>query len=418
MERRLHCTRDMNALAAGTSARFNAMPPSRPAAVPSSAAEGEHLIGEYIGRPDGPTLIVIGSLHGNEPAGAFALVQMAEEVAGRTDKMAGRVYLIAGNTRALERGVRFIDADLNRHWTPQHMSSGGINTAMAENAELTELNRLIDRILVTAEDEVYVIDLHSTSAGGRPFATVGDTLRNRTFAQKFPVTILLGVEEQLDGTMLEYLNNAGAVTLGFEGGSHLSEQTVVNHKALVWTALANTGILPESDIAGLDGYRNVLNDASGRSRIVEVRYRHAIRPEDDFVMDAGFDNFAPVRAGQALAKDRAGVVKARESGVILMPLYQKLGEDGFFIGREVAPAWLRISALLRRVGIQRIVQWLPGVKRDANDPETLIVDTRIARLFPLQVFHLLGFRRRRWSGNKLIVSRRKHDSISPFKTAS
>ena len=46
---------------------------------------------------------------------------------------------------------------------------------------------------------------------------------------------------------------------------------------------------------------------------------------------------------------------------------------------------------------------------------TLIVDTNIARLFPLQVFHLLGFRRRRWVGNKLVVSRRKHDTDAPFK---
>ena len=65
-----------------------------------------------------------------------------------------------------------------------------------------------------------MIDLHSTSADGLPFATVGDTMRNRRFAQNLPVTILLGIEEQLDGTMLEYLNNLGAVTLGFEGGQH------------------------------------------------------------------------------------------------------------------------------------------------------------------------------------------------------
>ena len=58
---------------------------------------------------------------------------------------------------------------------------------------------------VPLKTEVFVLDLHTTSASGLPFATVGDTLRNRHFAQSLPVTILLGIEEQLEGTMLEYL---------------------------------------------------------------------------------------------------------------------------------------------------------------------------------------------------------------------
>ena len=102
--------------------------------------------------------------------------------------------------------------------------------------------------------------------------------------------------------------------------------------------------------------------------------------------------------------------------MILMPLYQKLGEDGFFIGRAISPFWLKVSEVLRRLKIQDYVYLLPGVARDEHDYETLIIDTRVARVFPLQIFHLLGFRKRRWSGNKLIVSRRRHDTESPFGT--
>ena len=99
----------------------------------------------------------------------------------------------------------------------------------------------------------------------------------------------------------------------------------------------------------------------------------------------------------------------------MMPLYQTLGEDGFFIGREISPFWLWLSGLLRRLGIQKMIHILPGVSRVPGDPSTLNVNTAVARLFPLQVFHLLGFRRRRWDGNKLTVSRRKHDTTGPFK---
>jgi succinylglutamate desuccinylase len=377
-------------------------------------APGEHLIAAFCGKADGPTLIVVGGLHGNEAGGVIALSNLSRQLHEIADQINGRVYFVAGNTRALARGVRFIDYDLNRSWTAKNLSSAGSADFLtsAEGSELTELDELIDSILITARNEVYVLDLHSTSAEGVPFATVGDTLRNRNFAQKFPILIILGIEEQLEGTMLEYLNNAGAVTLGFEGGQHYAPETVANHEALVWTALENTGII--TDKARMSKQRKLLARSQQVGRIFEIRYRHAISEIDEFEMDPGYNNFDAISRGQVLARDKRGLVNAVESGVLLMPLYQKLGEDGFFVGRRVSPFWLRLSAILRRIGVQDMVSILPGVRRDPRDRETLIVDTRVARLFPLQVFHLLGFRRRRWRGDKLIVSRRRHDSVSPF----
>jgi predicted deacylase len=388
-----------------------------PSTEPPAAEPGEHLLGAFVGRTSGPTLIVIGSLHGNEPGGVKAIRRVIEKFDASGAKFQGRVYFLSGNTRALIEGKRFLDYDLNRSWTPHNLSIIGTNelTAISEGQELNELDRLLDCILVTAEDEVYVLDLHSTSAEGVPFATVGDTLRNRRFAQSFPITILLGIEEQLEGTMLEYLNNAGAVTLGFEGGQHASEETVGNHEALIWLALVNSGIVAPEDVQGLDQYRRTLAAKGNGSRIFEVRYRHPVVPDDDFEMKPGFNNFDPITRGQPLALDRNGTITAPESGVILMPLYQKLGEDGFFIGRRVAAFWLFLSAVLRRLGVQELIRVLPGVWRDPADPSTLRVYTHIARLFPLQIFHLLGYRRRRWEGNELTVSRRKHDASSPFK---
>lgn len=383
---------------------------------PVQVIEGEHLIGAYTGNHSGPTLIVVGSVHGNEPAGFKALVDISKRLVELSDRLRGRVYLLAGNTRALPRRLRYIDRDLNRSWTRNNLGVIGVQRLpdVSECRELTELNNLLDSILITARSEVYVLDLHSTSADGVPFATVGDTLRNRKFAQKFPVTILLGIEEQLDGTLLEFLNNAGAVTLGFEGGQHDSEETVKNHSSLVWLAMANTGILAEKDVPDIASHRSRLASGKRGPRVVEVRYREAIAAGDEFSMVAGFNNFDPVEKGQVLANNRNGPVRAEESGLVLMPLYQKLGEDGFFVGRTVAPFWLRLSELLRRLKLQEIMHWLPGVKLDPDDRETLIVNTRMARFFPLQIFHLLGFRKRRWSGTDLVVSRRRHDDNSPF----
>lgn len=326
-------------------------------------------------------------------------------------------FFLRAIQNALSQNVRFIDADLNRCWTPPNIADvqSGELAGTSEGEELADLGRILDSILSTAMDEVFVIDLHSTSASSKPFATVGDTLRNREFAQKFPVTILLGIEEQLDGTMLEYMNNAGAVTLGFEGGQHDSAETVENHTAIVWLALVNSGILFETDIPNYGLYYGLLAEGRRRSIIREIRHREAITDSDEFEMLPGFANFDPIRKGQKLAINKYGDIHAIESGMIMMPLYQKQGNDGFFICRDVSLFWIWLSGILRRIGIQKIVHLLPGVRRSPGDPTELIVNTRIARILPLQIFHLLGFRRRRWVDNKLIVSRRKHDTSGPFK---
>lgn len=380
--------------------------------------EGEHLIGEFVGDETGATLVVFGSVHGNEAAGALALQKIAKRLPPLQKKLRGRVYFLAGNTRAMTKSVRFIDSDLNRHWTPENVKHNSpdshITTKRAEDLEQTEILILLEKILKSAKNEVYALDLHSTSAAGVPFATVGDTLRNRDFAQKFPITILLGIEEQLDGTILEYLNNLGAVTLGYEGGQHFADSTIASHEALVWLALVNSGILAKEGLPDFEKHTEILQKATGKPRIVEIRYRHAITEADEFKMELGFENFQPVRRGEILAYERKGAIKSAEKGLILMPLYQILGEDGFFLGREVAPFWLKLSGLLRRWKIGNLMRFLPGVKRSEFDAETFEINTRIARIFPLQIFHLLGFRKRRWRGNKLVVSRRRFDTESPF----
>ena len=116
-----------------------------------------------------------------------------------------------------------------------------------------------------------------------------------------------------------------------------------------------------------------------------------IREGDDFVMEPGFTNFQPVERGQTLARDRRGPILARESGQILMPLYQKQGTDGFFLVRQVRPFWLRVAEWLRRLRFERFLPVLPGVRLHADRPLTLVVDPRIARWFVVELFPLAGF---------------------------
>lgn len=380
---------------------------------------GQHLIATIRGSAPGPTLVVVGSIHGNEPAGAIAAGILPAAIQLKSRKLRGELILLYGNTRALASNVRYINSDLNRHWTDENIyalkSGAQLASESPEDLEMRELLEQFEHLFERARGEIYILDLHTTSAHGVPFATVGDTLRNRKFALKFPATIVLGLEEQLEGTMLEYVNNLGAVTMGFEAGQHEAESSIEHHEALIWIALVAAGLLRREDVPEFERSRTLLERASGGARIVEVRHRHAISPDDEFKMKPGFENFQVVRRGQVLAQDCRGPIKARENGMVLLPLYQKLGDDGFFLGREVKPFWLKLSALLRHLKVGDYVHWLPGVRRLAGDGSSFVVNTRIARILPLQVFHLLGFRKRRWSNNLLIVNRRRYDLTGPIR---
>ncbi|HKZ77153.1 MAG TPA: succinylglutamate desuccinylase/aspartoacylase family protein [Pyrinomonadaceae bacterium] len=381
------------------------------------ALAGNHLIASIRGPQAGPTLIILGGIHGNEPAGVLAAGRVITRLQERKSCLRGEVILLAGNTRALERNARYIDADLNRLWTTENVlktrSDSSVLAETSESCEQRELLVDVEAAIERARGEAFFIDLHTTSAHGKPFATVGDTIRNRHFAFNFPVTIVLGLEEQLDGTLLEYVNNLGLITMGLEAGQHVEASSVDNHEATIWLACEATGNLRRQDIPEFESYFRTFAHAASGKRVVEVRHRHAIRPAENFRMEPGFGNFQPVRRGQLLAHDRNGEISAKETGLILLPLYQKLGDDGFFLGRRVKRFWLRLSALLRHLKIGNFVHFLPGVDRDPLNENLLIVNTRVARILPLQIFHLLGFRKRRWDGSRLIVSRRAHDLEGP-----
>jgi succinylglutamate desuccinylase len=362
-------------------------------------------------------MIVVGSLHGNEPSGVQAMERVVASLDERRTALRGDLLLVSGNLSAIAHRVRFVDKDLNRQWTParvaaltDHRASGG----SPEDREQQELLELIEGALATSRGAVHFVDLHTSSAPGAPFLTIGDTLRNRRFIREMPVPVILGLEEQVDGSLLEYLNNHGFVTVGVEAGQHDDPCSTDRHEAVLWLCLLAAGILGADDVPRLDERRALLARASaGVAPVIEVRSRHNIRPGAGFEMLPGFVNFQRIRRGQPLARDRGGEILAPEDGLILLPLYQGQGNDGFFVAREVRPAWLAVSAVLRRLGLGALMPLLPGVRRDPSRSDALIVDTRIARYYPLEIFHLFGFRKLRREGDELVVSRRRYDREPP-----
>ena len=378
------------------------------------------ILARLVGQSAGPTLVAVTGIHGNEPAGLAAAERIVAWLERERPELSGELVFLAGNLQALERKQRFIDVDLNRQWTPAKLAELAAGTAAdgapVERFEQRALLAALREAAERARGPLHFIDLHTSSATGPPFLTVGDTLRNRRFARSIPLPLILGLEEQVDGALLELLNNYGFVTLGVEAGRHDDPRSIDCHEAVLWLALVATGLLSAAHAPELEPYRARLREASRNvPPVIEVWHRHPIADTDRFRMREGFVNFMPIRRGELLADDRRGSVRAPADGLILFPLYQGQGEDGFFLARAVHPFWLSVSALLRKLRGDVLVRYLPGVRTDPTDSAVLIVDTRVARLVPLEIFHLLGFRKVRQVGASLVVSRRRYDLEPPAR---
>ena len=379
----------------------------------------QRIIGEFGGDLEGPLIIFLGGIHGNEPAGIIALQHVIASLYESHPVFRGKIAALAGNLSALSRATRYVDYDLNRIWTEERIHELATSPAFGEDpsvdhTEQRELYMLLQDYFRFPHTDVYVIDLHTTSARSSPFTIILDTLRNRKFALNLPVPIILGMEEHLTGTLLTYVDELGYHTLAFEAGQHDDPQSVANHIAAIWILLVSAGCISEKEVPNYHQYIQQLRTAAHNlPPIFEVRYRYAILPGEHFRMRPGYSNFQPIYKGEILARNEQGNILCEQRGNIFMPLYQPQGSDGFFVIRKVQAFWLKVSEWMRKLKMDKLLPFLPGIHRDADHPQQLIINRRIARWLVTDVLHLLGYRQKTYDRNKLIAVKRKFDLKGP-----
>ncbi len=317
------------------------------------------IVGERVGSENGPLLIILTQIHGNEPAGLVAVKELfnaidRERIEKPNFKFCGRILALHGNKKAVENNARYIQEDLNRCWTKEKVDqimSQDPATLQDEAFEQFEILTLIHHYISnTKPTRVLLLDIHTTTAHGGIFTIPAPTTEARRIALTMHAPVLHDFLKGLKGTTLHYFcieNFPGIDITGicFEAGQHNCKDSPKHAISAIINCFAAIGGFYEEDIESKHDIL-LLQQSNGLPLEAKLVYVHPINPDDDFnMLDYPiYKNFAPIKKGEIIANDKNGPIASPASGLILMPLYQKQGEDGFFIIKEITPRSVQISA--------------------------------------------------------------------------
>ncbi len=382
----------------------------------SSYTINRFLAKKYVAK-NAPTLVLMAGIHGNELAAFFAIQKVLKQIKSQDLAFKGNFYALTGNLNAISKNKRFENVDLNRLWTTesiadlQHKEIG----LTPEEKEQKELYGIIKDIYEKHTGEIYFVDLHTTSSPTSPFLTISDSINNRCFSVNFPLPVVLGIEEYIHGPLLTYINEFGHIGVGFEAGQHQDPEAVIINESFIWMVLVHTGCFTKEAIGNYDRHKKRLNRLIDfKGQFFEIDYKYGIQKGEEFQMQSGFKNFQRIAKGQELANSSInGKIRAPLTGRLFMPLYQKQGDDGFFIITRISKFWLTLSRYFRKMYLHHFLRILPGIKQSKINKYTLIVNPRTATFLTYKIFHFFGYRCKVKSNNKWLFSKRDRE-ISPF----
>ena len=304
----------------------------------------DRVIGSYEGPEAGPLLIVFGAMHGNEPAGVKALEMVfkmleVEPITNPSFCFKGKIVGLIGNIQAYSKGKRFLLKDLNRQFTTANVAkvkASNISDLDPEEIELKELIAQVEHEIEAYPEATRLVflDLHTTTAFGGIFTIPAQDPESERIGIALHAPVVKGLLKGIRGTTLHYFTSenfeqqVSAVT--FESGQHNEQLSINRAIAAIINCLRTVDCVDADDVE--NQHDNLLIEFSKNlPKVAELLYVHPIKDGDNFEMMPGYKNFISIEKGALLANDRHGEIRAKNDGLILMPLYQKQGEDGFFL---------------------------------------------------------------------------------------
>lgn len=172
---------------------------------------------------DRPEVAIVGSIHGDEPCGARAIERLLIE----KPTVEKPVKLVVANEEALDRGVRYVDADLNRAFE---------NGGDPRDHEYGLARRLAEELAGCT-----VLSIHSTQSHPRPFGIVNAEETDASeIVRHLPIEALVEVAEH-EGRPFAI---EAADLMEIEAGYQQSPKASANAYRAARAFLETTGVLP------------------------------------------------------------------------------------------------------------------------------------------------------------------------------
>lgn len=238
-------------------------------------------------------------LHGNEVGGIQVLNRFARKLIETKTKIPHSFFFCLGNIEAAQKGVRFIERDLNRSF-------------LAPSTELIE-EKLAARISNYVKDCAYCIDIHQTNQDAvTPFMIFIYAPLKMSFSRHLDsqIPVIVSTEERhKDGSTLDfycYKHNIISTTLelGKTGFHDKQADFGVNY-------LSNFLTLP--DLHHEEPFKNVY-------RVTDTIYWF----DDRIVLNPGYNNFSMIKKSEILGKKGDIDYPSPYDGVMLFPKYGEI----------------------------------------------------------------------------------------------
>lgn len=283
------------------------------------------------GRP-GPDAMINAVIHGNELCGAITVDGLLRAGFRPTR---GRLTLCFVNPDAYRRfdpaaptRSRFVDEDMNRLWTADHLNGPATSV---ELCRARALRPFYDRV-------EYLLDLHSMGTRSAPILLVHGLEKELAFARAIgtPATVAFGSGHVQGCRLIEYAPfndpRTHKVAVLVECGHHWARQSAV---VATDTALHFLKALDMVD----PGYfaTHVHHREPGPQTVLEVTHGYTIRTDDFYFVSpfTGLESFS--RAGEVFAVDGGEEVRTPYDGcVLVMPNHRAVrGQRAFRLARRV-----------------------------------------------------------------------------------
>lgn len=307
----------------------------------------ERIISKYIGNNPGPLLIVFGGMHGNEPAGIRAIEMMAkmlivEPITNPEFEYNGSFLGLIGNLQAYKKNQRFITQDLNRSFTRKNIEIVENHSEHELKDELLEIKQILNVVRSTIDEikpeKVVVLDLHTTSSYGGIFTITTDDPESLRIAVELHAPVIKGMLNGIKGTTLHYFIeenfNVDMTPVTFESGQHDETLSINRAIAAITNCMRTIGSVSPEHVENQHD-KLLIEHSKDLPKVSELISKHNINEGDNFTMCPNYKNFQKIRSGEIIAKDNDGPIEAPEDALLLMPLYQSQGEDGFFLIKKL-----------------------------------------------------------------------------------